>query len=73
MMPGDAAGMTAGKGREGLGDTDRLIDWAFEPNEERRLCEVAGGFMGRANDWGVPGAEGIGEPMFWLNGLSDTN
>lgn len=61
-MLGDAAGMTAGSGMDGLGETERRIEWAdTEPNEERRLCEVAGGFMGKARDWGVPGADGAGE------------
>lgn len=47
---------------DGLGETERRIEWAdTEPNEERRLCEVAGGFMGKARDWGVPGADGAGE------------
>ena len=35
-----------------------------EPNDERRLCEITGGFIGRARDVGVPGidAEGAGDP-----------
>lgn len=73
-MPGDAAGMTAGKGKEGLGETERRIDCAaVEPNDDRRLCVVGGGFIGKANDCGVPGAEGIGEPMALSAGLSPTN
>lgn len=58
-IPGDAAGMTAGKGSEGLGETERRME---EPNEDRLLCEVGGGFIGKANESGVPGAEGAGEP-----------
>lgn len=54
-------GMTAGKGIEGAGEADRRID-GDEPNEDRRLWEVGGGFIGRASDWGVPGADGAGEP-----------
>jgi hypothetical protein len=54
--------MTAGNGSEGAGDTDRLID-GDEPNDERRLCEVGGGFIGSARLCGVPGADGIGEPI----------
>ena len=56
--------MTAGSGIiDGLGETDRLrFRPACEPNEDLRLCEVGGGFIGRANDWGVPGAEGRGDP-----------
>ena len=35
-----------------------------EPKDERRLCDIAGGFIGRAKDVGVPGmdADGAGEP-----------
>lgn len=52
-------GMTAGKGIEGAGDTDRR-----EENEDRRLwLTTLGGFMGSANEVGVPGAEGTGDPM----------
>lgn len=54
-------GMTAGSGIEGAGEAERRID-GDEPNEDRRLCEVGGGFIGRASDWGVPGADGAGEP-----------
>lgn len=57
---GDADGITAGSGIDGLGETDLLTD--CEPKEERRLCEVGGGFIGRASDCGVPGADGFGEP-----------
>jgi hypothetical protein len=57
-----ADGMTAGSGNDGAGETDRLMD-GDEPNEDRRLCEVgAGGFIGRARLWGVPGTEGTGDP-----------
>lgn len=61
---GEAEGMTAGRGMvDGLGDTDRRIDWPIcEPMEDLLLCEVGGGFMGKARDCGVPGAEGLGEP-----------
>jgi hypothetical protein len=54
-------GMTAGSGMDGAGEADRRID-GEEPNDDRRLCEVGGGFIGRARDWGVPGADGAGEP-----------
>lgn len=53
--------MTAGKGIDGAGDADRRIA-GEDPNDDRRLCDVGGGFIGRAKDWGVPGAEGIGDP-----------
>lgn len=55
-------GMTAGRGKEGAGETDRRIE-GEEPNDDRRLCDVGGGFIGRAKDCGVPGADGHGEPL----------
>ena len=56
-------GRTAGRGIDGAGEQDLRID-GDEPNEERRLCDMGGGFMGRAKDVGVPGmdADGAGEP-----------
>lgn len=42
-------GITAGKGMEGAGEADRRID-GDEPKEDLRLCDVGGGFIGRAND-----------------------
>ena len=54
--------MTAGSGIEGDGDTERRIDWE-DPNDERLLWVVGGGFIGRASDTGVPGADGTGEPI----------
>ena len=62
---GDAEGITAGNGMvDGLGDTDRLMFWpTCDPNDDRLLCEVGGGFIGRAKDCGVPGADGLGEPI----------
>lgn len=71
-MPGDAVGMTAGNGRDGLGETERRIDAAVEPKDDLRLCEVGGGFIGSASDCGVPGAEGAGE-LIAAAGLSLTN
>jgi hypothetical protein len=61
---GDAEGMTAGNGiMDGLGETDRRrFGPACEPNDDRLLCEVGGGFIGRARDCGVPGADGLGDP-----------
>ena len=62
---GDAEGITAGSGIDGLGDTERrtVIPVPIcEPNEDLRLWEVGGGFIGRARDCGVPGAEGAGDP-----------
>lgn len=65
-MLGDAAGMTAGSGMDGLGETERRMDCAdTEPKDDRRLCEVAGGFIGKASDCGVPGADGAGEATAW--------
>lgn len=64
-------GMTAGKGIDGAGEADRRME-GDEPNEERRLCEVGGGcIVGKANDCGVPGIEGTGDPMARL--ASPTN
>lgn len=68
-MFGEAVGMTAGRGIDGLGETDRRIDCA-EPNEDRRLCVVGGGFIGSASDCGVPGADGLGEPTARSSALS---
>ena len=49
---GDADGMTAGKGMvDGLGETERLTELPIcDPKDDRRLCVVAGGFIGRARD-----------------------
>jgi len=61
---GEAEGMTAGNGIEGLGETDLRIEFpTCEPKDDRLLCEVGGGFMGNASDCGVPGADGRGEPI----------
>jgi len=54
--------MTAGRGIEGAGDIERRID-GDEPKDDRRLCEVIGGFIGIARLFGVPGMEGTGDPM----------
>ena len=52
-------GMTAGRGSDGAGDTDRRLE-----NDDRRLWLMTlGGFIGRATEVGVPGAEGTGEPI----------
>lgn len=59
---GDVLGMTAGRGTDGAGDAERRMA-GDEPNDERRLRDVGGGFMGKARLWGVPGAEGRGDPM----------
>ena len=62
---GEAEGITAGSGMEGLGDTDRCrIEFCpiCDPKDDLRLCDVGGGFIGKAKDCGVPGADGRGEP-----------
>lgn len=59
------AGIIAGRGREGAGEADRLIDIAGDaaPNEDLLLwLIVLGGFIGKASEVGVPGHEGIGDP-----------
>ena len=33
-----------------------------EPKDDRRLWEIAGGFIGSARDVGVPGIEAAGDP-----------
>ena len=53
-------GLTAGKGIDGAGDAERRID-GDEPNDDRRLCEITGGFIGSARDAGVPGIDGAGD------------
>lgn len=58
----DSIGLTAGRGRDGAGETDLLKD-GDELNEDRRLWEIAGGFIGKGREVGVPGAEGLGEAM----------
>lgn len=60
---GDASiGITAGSGMEGAGEAERL-----EENDDLREWLITlGGFIGSAIDVGVPGAEGIGEPMLML-------
>ena len=45
---GDADGITAGSGMDGLGETDLRTD--CDPKDERRLCDVGGGFIGNARD-----------------------
>lgn len=58
---GDASiGITAGSGIDGAGLTERLDD----EKEDLRLWPMTlGGFIGRAIEVGVPGAEGTGEPV----------
>jgi hypothetical protein len=53
-------GFTAGRGIDGAGDVDLRRD-GDELNDERRLCAITGGFIGRDNEVGVPGVEGIGD------------
>ena len=57
---GDASiDMTAGRGIEGAGDTDRL-----DENDDLRLWLMTlGGLMGSATEVGVPGADGTGDPI----------
>ena len=47
---------------DGAGEADLRIE-AKDPKEERRLWVMAGGFIGRAREVGVPGmeADGAGE------------
>lgn len=58
---GDASiGITAGKGIDGAGETDRRDD---EKDDLRLWLTTLGGFMGRATEVGVPGADGTGDPI----------
>ena len=60
---GDADDMTAGSGIEGAGEAERRTDGDAFPNEDRLLCDVGGGgFIGKASEAGVPGADGAGDP-----------
>lgn len=67
---GDASiGITAGNGSDGAGEAERRIE-GDEPNEERRLWLMTlGGFMGRVNVVGVPGADGPGELMVTVESI----
>ncbi len=52
-------GMTAGRGIEGAGETERR-----DENDDLRLGLITlGGFMGKAMEVGVPGADGTGDPI----------
>lgn len=53
-------GITAGRGIDGAGETDRRSE-GDDPKDDRRLCDVGGGFIGSANEFGVPGADGTGD------------
>lgn len=51
-------GITAGSGMDGAGETDRL-----DEKEDLLLCVIVlGGFIGKAVEVGVPGADGTGDP-----------
>ena len=54
---------------DGAGDADLRMA-GDELKDERLLCELAGGFIGRAREIGVPGTEGAGEPgaRLWVSG-----
>jgi hypothetical protein len=63
---GDEEGLTAGKGSAGDGEADRLNaetdDCAGDPeNDDLRLEENGGGFMGIDIEVGVPGVDGVGD------------
>ena len=60
---------TAGRGKEGAGDDDRLND-GEEPNEDLRLPVMTGGSIGRGVVIGVPGFEGAGEAIAKLDALA---
>lgn len=59
-------GMTAGRGIEGAGLTERRDE---EKEDLRLWLMMLGGFIGNAMEVGVPGIDGTGEPMgalVWL-------
>lgn len=49
-------GNTAGRGIDGAGEAERRIE-GDDPKEDRRLWDIAGGFIG-IRDVGVPGIDG---------------
>lgn len=51
-------GITAGRGSEGAGDTERRE----EKDDLREWLMTLGGFIGKAIEVGVPGVEATGEP-----------
>lgn len=51
-------GITAGRGSEGAGETERRD----ENDDRREWLMTLGGFMGKATEVGVPGVEAAGEP-----------
>ena len=53
---------TAGKGREGAGEADRLKE-GEDPKEDLLLPETIGGSIGRGVVRGVPGFEGAGDAI----------
>lgn len=59
-------GITAGKGIDGAGLTERRDD---EKEDLRLWLMMLGGFMGKAIDVGVPGADGTGDPTAALVAL----
>jgi hypothetical protein len=67
---GDASiAMTAGSGIDGAGETERRDD----EKEDRRLwLTTLGGFIGRAIEVGVPGAEGAGDPTDALGSTTES-
>lgn len=60
---GDASmGITAGRGIDGAGETERRD--ALSENDDLRLWLITlGGFIGKNTEVGVPGADGTGEPI----------
>jgi hypothetical protein len=58
--------ITAGRGIDGAGETDRLD----EKDDLRLWLMTLGGFISSAMDVGVPGADGAGEPITTLGTAS---
>ena len=53
---------TAGKGKEGAGEADRLKE-GEDPNEDLRLPDTTGGSIGSGVVRGVPGLDGAGDAI----------
>lgn len=58
----DISARTAGKGREGAGEAERLNE-GEDPNDDLRLPDMTGGSIGKGVVNGVPGFEGAGEAI----------
>ena len=65
----EISGLTAGKGKEGAGDADRLKD-GEDPKDDLRLPCMTGGSIGKGVVSGVPGFEGAGDAIARFKALA---